>query len=55
LMKQYEVPMSKGIPGLAVLDSTGKLLYSQKKGEFEHARSLSPKQLTQFLQEWKPR
>jgi thioredoxin 1 len=55
LMKQYEVPMSKGIPGLAVLDSTGKLLYSQKKGEFEHARGLTPKQLAQFLQTWKPR
>lgn len=54
LMKQYEVPMSKGIPGLAVLDGTGKLLYSQKKGEFEHARSLSPKQLAQFLDQWKP-
>jgi thioredoxin 1 len=55
LMKQYEVPMSKGIPGLAVLDSSGKLLFSQKKGEFEHARGLSPKQLAQFLEEWKPR
>jgi thioredoxin family protein len=55
LMNQYEVPMSKGIPGLAVLDSTGKLLYSQKKGEFEHARGLTPKQLAQFLEAWKPR
>jgi thioredoxin 1 len=55
LMKQYEVPMSKGIPGLAVLDSTGKLLYSQKKGEFEHARGLTPKQLAEFLEAWKPR
>jgi thiol:disulfide interchange protein len=54
LMKQYEVPMAKGIPGLAVLDSTGKLLFSQKKGEFEHARALTPKQLAQFLEQWKP-
>jgi thioredoxin 1 len=54
LMKQYEVPMSKGIPGLAVLDSSGKLLFSQKNGEFEHARILTPKQLTQFLEQWKP-
>jgi Thioredoxin-like len=34
LMNQYEVPMSRGIPAIAVLDSTGKLLYSQKNGEF---------------------
>jgi thioredoxin 1 len=54
LMKQYEVPMSKGIPGLAVLDRSGNLLFSQKKGEFEHARALTPKQLSQFLEQWKP-
>jgi thioredoxin 1 len=54
LMKMYDVPMAKGIPGIAVLDSTGKLLFSQKNGEFEHARGLTPKQLAQFLEEWKP-
>ena len=55
LMKMYDVPMSKGIPGLAVLDSNGKLLYSQKNGEFERARGLTHKQLAEFLEEWKPR
>jgi thiol-disulfide isomerase/thioredoxin len=54
LMKQYEVPMSKGIPGMAVLDASGKLLYSQKNGEFEHARALAPEDLTRFLNRWKP-
>jgi hypothetical protein len=54
-MTTYDVPMSKGIPGVAVLDSSGKLLFSQKKGEFEHARALTPKQLTEFLEEWKPK
>ena len=54
LMKRYEVPMSKGIPGLAVLDSAGKLLYSQKNGEFEHARALAPEDLERFLNRWKP-
>ncbi|HYL16710.1 MAG TPA: thioredoxin family protein [Terriglobales bacterium] len=54
LMKQYEVPMSKGIPGLAVLDSNGKLLYSQRNGEFEHARALAPEDLARFLNRWKP-
>jgi len=54
LMKLYEVPMSKGIPGLAVLDGSGKLLYSQKNGEFEHARALAPEDLARFLNRWKP-
>ena len=35
LMKEYEVPPERGIPAAAVLDSEGKLLYSQKHGEFE--------------------
>lgn len=54
LMKQYEVPMARGIPGLAVLDSDGKLLFSQKNGEFEKARALAPEDLLQFLNRWKP-
>ncbi|MGH9529454.1 MAG: thioredoxin family protein [Terriglobales bacterium] len=54
LMEQYEVPMKKGIPGLAVLDSNGKLLASQKNGEFENARALGPEDLLAFLNKWSP-
>jgi thioredoxin 1 len=54
LMKQYEVPMERGIPAIAVLDSAGKLLFSQKTGEFEKARALGPEDLLQFLERWKP-
>src|SRR5208337_1291752 len=54
LMKQYEVPMKRGIPGLAVLDADGKLVYSQKNGEFENARALAPEDLVAFLNKWKP-
>lgn len=54
LMNQYEVPMKRGIPALAVLDASGKLLYSQKNGEFERARGLGPEDLLEFLQKWKP-
>jgi hypothetical protein len=53
LMKQYEVPMERGIPAIAVLDGTGKLLYSQKNGEFEKARALGPEDLVKFLKQWK--
>ena len=54
LMKQYEVPMKRGIPGLAVLDADGKLVYSQKNGEFENARALNPEDFLAFLNKWKP-
>lgn len=54
IMQQYHVPMKKGIPALAVLDSKGKLLYSQQGGEFEKARSLAPQDLLAFLKKWKP-
>ncbi len=54
IMQQYQVPMKKGIPALAVLDSSGKLLYSQQGGEFEKARSLAPEDVLAFLNRWKP-
>ena len=54
LMEQYQVPMKKGIPAIAVLDSDGKLLYSQKGGEFEKARALAPEDVLAFLNKWKP-
>jgi len=54
IMQQYHVPMKKGIPALAVLDSNGKPLYSQQGGEFEKARSLAPQDLLAFLNKWKP-
>ncbi|MGO9209736.1 MAG: thioredoxin family protein [Terriglobales bacterium] len=54
LMKQYEVPMKRGIPGLAVLDADGKLVYSQKNGEFENARALKPEDFLAFLNKWTP-
>ena len=55
IMKQYQVPMAKGIPALAVLDSDGKLLYSQTGGEFEKARALAPEDVLAFLNKWKPK
>ena len=54
LMAEYQVPMKRGIPAIAVLDSNGNLLYSQKGGEFEKARALAPEDVLQFLNKWKP-
>jgi thioredoxin 1 len=54
LVKQFEIPLNKGIPALAVVSSDGKLIVSQKNGEFEDARSMTPAALLQFLNQWKP-
>jgi thiol:disulfide interchange protein len=54
LAGQYEVPLNKGVPALAVLSEQGKLLYSQKSGEFEAMRSMESSDVTKFLERWKP-
>jgi thiol:disulfide interchange protein len=55
LADQYEIPLKRGVPGLAVLDAHGKLLYSQKNGEFESMRKMDPASVTEFLNQWKPK
>ncbi len=52
LVEQYKIPIKRGVPALAVLDSDGKLLYSAN-GEFEKARSMDPDDLIAFLNKWK--
>ena len=54
LAKQYGVPLEKGVPALAVLSESGKLLYSQKSGEFEAMRGMQSSAVTDFLKQWKP-
>jgi thioredoxin 1 len=54
VVKQFEVTLDKGIPTLAIAESDGKLVVSQKNGEFEDARSLTPEALLEFLNKWKP-
>ena len=53
LMSEYQVPMKRGIPAMAVLDASGQLIYSQKNGEFERTRALGPEDLLGFLKKWK--
>jgi len=54
IAEHYQVPLAKGVPALAVLDEHGKLLYSQKTGEFEAMRRMEPNAVTSFLIQWKP-
>ncbi|MGD0630885.1 MAG: thioredoxin family protein [Terracidiphilus sp.] len=50
----YQVPLDRGVPALAVLSDKGKLLYSQKGGEFEAMRRMESAAVTSFLVQWKP-
>ena len=54
LVEQYKIPLDKGVPAIAVLESDGKLLYSQQNGEWESARSMDPDDIVAFLNKWKP-
>jgi thioredoxin 1 len=54
LVKEFDVPLNKGIPALAVIESDGKVVVSQKNGEFEDARSMTPEAVVEFLNKWKP-
>jgi hypothetical protein len=54
LTRKYEIPLEKGVPSLAVLDPDGKLVVSQKKGEFESTTRIGPEDVIQFLKQWKP-
>jgi len=51
---RYGIPLKKGVPALAVLDADGRLLYSQKTGEFEAMRQMRSTAVTEFLTQWKP-
>jgi thioredoxin 1 len=56
LAEKYGVPL-KGhvrIPSLAVLDPDGKVVYSQKNGEFDDSVRIGPADVASFLKKWKP-
>lgn len=53
LAKRYHIPLEKGVPALAVLSEDGKLLYSQRTGEFEAMRRMESSAVTKFLVQWR--
>jgi thioredoxin 1 len=54
LAERFQVPLKKGIPGLAVLDGDGRVVTSLKNGEFESAAKIGMSDVTGFLERWKP-
>ena len=53
--EKYSIPLKKGVPALAVLNQNGKLLLSQRTGEFGNMRHMEPSSVTEFLTQWKPK
>jgi len=53
LAAEYGVPIGRGVPALAVIDAKGKVLYSQKVGEFNDMRHMDAQSVTEFLNRWK--
>jgi len=53
IAERYRIPLRKGVPALAILGPHGKLLYSQKSGEFEAMRGMQSSAVTDFLMRWK--
>lgn len=54
LADKYRIPLKKGVPSLAVLDSDGRLLVSQRNGDFENTTRIGLKDVESFLTRWKP-
>jgi thiol:disulfide interchange protein len=53
IAERYGIPLTKGVPALAVLESDGRLVHSQKNGEFEAMRRMDPRSVNDFLNQWK--
>ena len=53
LAGSYGVPISRGVPALAVLGPNGSVLHSQKTGEFNDMRHMDSASVTEFLNKWK--
>jgi thiol:disulfide interchange protein len=51
--ERFGIPLKKGVPALAVLESDGRVVYAQKAGEFESMRKLDPRSVTDFLARWR--
>lgn len=54
IAERYGIPVTLGVPALAVLSDNGKLLHGQRGGEFSAMRRMQSSAVTRFLIQWKP-
>ena len=55
LARKYGIPLKLGVPAMAVLDGSGRVVYAQRNGEFEKMNLLDSAAVTTFLEKWKPK
>ena len=53
IAERFGIPLKKGVPALAVLDSKGAVLFAHRNGEFESMRKMDPKAVQEFLERWR--
>ena len=53
LAAKYGVPIHNGVPALAVLNASGKVIFAQNTGEFRDMRHMETSSVTAFLEKWK--
>ena len=53
IAEQWGIPLTRGVPALAVLSDKGKLIYAQRSAEFERMRAVQPGEVTKFLVQWR--
>jgi thiol:disulfide interchange protein len=54
IAERFGIPVTLGVPALAVLSENGKILYGQRGGEFSHMGRMEPSAVTRFLVQWRP-
>jgi thioredoxin 1 len=54
IAERYGIPVTLGVPALAILSPAGKILYGQRGGEFSHMGRMESSAVTKFLVQWRP-
>jgi thiol:disulfide interchange protein len=54
IAEHFGIPVTLGVPALAVLAPNGKILYGQRGGEFSHMGKMESSAVTRFLVQWRP-
>jgi thioredoxin 1 len=54
LGEEVGVPISKGIPAVAILAADGTVLHAQSQGEFARARRMTVEEFASFFRDWAP-
>lgn len=54
IAERFGIPVTLGVPALAILSPNGKILYGQRGGEFSHMGRMESSAVTRFLVQWRP-